>query len=127
MPHGGAARDNELVSEDKRGTLRAGLARALAFARSAEPRVPLSQRAVLTDIAIAAVVLAVSLSVAKFGRWPGPVVPDLRTGAVNIMPGQVVSISARVGHEVLAIVILSVPSAVRRRFQLTAFGVLLRG
>src|SRR5215470_19544678 len=127
MPRGGAARDNKLVSEDKRGTLRAGLARALVFARSAEPRVPLSRRAVLTDIAIAAVVLAVSLSVAKFGRWPGPVVPDLRTGVVNIMPGQVVSIGDLVRHELVAIVLLSVPLAVRRRFPLTAFGVLLLG
>ena len=127
MPHGGAARDNELVSEDKRGTLRAGLARALTFARSAEPRAPLSRRAVLTDIAIAAVVLAVSLSVAKFGRWPGPVVPDPRTGVVNIMPGQVVSIGDLVRHELVAIVLLSVPLAVRKRFPLTAFGVLLLG
>jgi len=30
-------RDNELVSEDRRTLVRAGLARALAFARSAEP------------------------------------------------------------------------------------------
>ena len=84
--------DNEQVSEDARRPARARLSRALAFVRSAEPRTPLSRRAVLTDIAIAAVVLAVSLSVAKFGRWPGPVVPDPRTGVVNIMPGQVVSI-----------------------------------
>jgi signal transduction histidine kinase len=115
------------VSEDARRPARARLSRALAFVRSAEPRTPLSRRAVLTDIAIAAVVLAVSLSVAKFGRWPGPVVPDLRTGVVNIMPGQVVSIGDLVGHELVAIVLLSVPLAVRRRFPLTAFGVLLLG
>jgi len=51
-------------------TLRAGLARVLAFARSAEPRAPLSRRAILTDTAIAALVLVVSLFLAKFSRWP---------------------------------------------------------
>jgi hypothetical protein len=46
---------------------------------------------------------------------------------VNIMPGQVVSIGDLVGHELVPIVLLSVPLAVRRRFPLTAFGVLLLG
>jgi len=43
------------------------------------------------------------------------------------MPGQVVSIGDLVGHELVPIVLLSVPLAVRRRFPLTAFGVLLLG
>jgi signal transduction histidine kinase len=97
------------------------------FARSAEPRVPLSRRAVLTDTVIAAVVLAVSLFVASLSRWPGLLVPDPRTGAFTIVPGQVLSIGDLVNDELTAIVLLSVPLAARRRFPLTALGVLLLG
>ena len=108
------------------GLAQARLARALAFARSAEPRVPLSRRAVLTDTAIAALVLAVSLFVAKLSRWPGQLVLA-RTGVVHATPGQVLSIGDLVKHELVAIVLLSVPLAARRRFPLTSFGVLLVG
>jgi hypothetical protein len=41
--------------------VRAWLSHALAFARSAEPRVPLLRRAIVTDPAIAVVALVASL------------------------------------------------------------------
>ena len=127
MRRGGAAGDNELVSKGKRVTLRAGLARVLAFARTAEPRAPLSRRAVLTDTAIAALVLVVSLLMAKLSRGPGHLVLDPGTGALIIVPGRVLSIGDVVNKELVAIVFLSVPLAARRRFPLTAFGVLVLG
>jgi signal transduction histidine kinase len=122
MPRGGIARDNEIVSESKRV-----LVRALAFARSAEPRASLSRCAVLADTVVAAVVLAVSLFLAKLSRWPGHLVVNPRTGVLTIMPGQVLSVGDLVKHELVAIVLLSVPLAARRRFPLTGFGVLLLG
>src|SRR5215472_5012803 len=123
----GSQGDNEVVSEGRRITLRAGLARALVFARSAEPRVPLSRRAILTDTVIAAVVLAVSLVVANLSRWPGHLVLDPRTGALTITPGQALSIGDLVNDELTAIVLLSVLLAARRRLPLAALGVLLLG
>src|SRR5215469_11810552 len=119
--------DNEQVSEDARRPARARLSRALAFVRSAEPRMPLSRRAVLTDIAIAALVLVVSLLIAKFSRWPGHLVLDPGTGSMIITPGRVLSIGDLVEHELVPILLLSVPLAARRRFPLTAFGVLVLG
>ena len=127
MPCGGAAGDNELVSESRRGLVQTSLARALTFARTAEPRAPLPRRAVLTDTAIAALVLVVSLFVAKLSRWPGQLMLDPRTGVVHATPGQVLSIGDLVRHELVAMVLLSVPLAARRRFPLTAFGVLVVG
>jgi len=115
------------VSEDARRPARARLSRALAFARSAEPRAPLPRRAVLTDTVIAAVVLVVSLVIAKLSRWPGGLMQDPRTGAVITTPGQALSIGDLVKHELVPILLLSVPLAVRRRFPLTAFGVLVLG
>src|SRR5258705_1324736 len=53
--------DTGLVRERLGEPVRAWLNQALAFARSAEPRAPLSRRAILTDIAIAAVALVASL------------------------------------------------------------------
>jgi len=52
---------------------------------------------------------------------------DPRTGAVITTPGQVLSIGDLVKHELVPIVLLSVPLAARRRFPLTAFGVLVLG
>jgi len=89
--------------------------------------VPLSRRAVLTDIAIAALVLVVSLLIAKFSRWPGHLVLDPGTGSMIITPGRVLSIGDLVEHELVPILLLSVPLAARRRFPLTAFGVLVLG
>jgi signal transduction histidine kinase len=103
------------------------LSRALAFVRSAEPRAPLSRRAVLADTLIAALVLVVSLFIAKLSRWPGGLMQDPRTGAVVTTPGQVLSIGDLVKHELVPIVLLSVPLAARRRFPLTALGVLVLG
>jgi len=88
---------------------------------------PLSRRAVLTDIAIAALVLVVSLLIAKFSRWPGHLVLDPGTGSMIITPGRVLSIGDLVEHELVPILLLSVPLAARRRFPLTAFGVLVLG
>jgi signal transduction histidine kinase len=89
--------------------------------------VPLSRRAILTDTVIAALVLVVSLFIAKLSRWPGGLMQDPRTGAVVTTPGQVVSVGDLVKHELVPIVLLSVPLAARRRFPLTAFGVLVLG
>jgi signal transduction histidine kinase len=115
------------VSDGSCGLVRAGLAQAVAFARSAEPRTPLSRRAVLTDTVIAALVLVVSLVIAKLSRWPGGLMQDPRTGAMIVTPGQVLSIGDVVRHELVPIVLLSVPLAARRALPLTAFGVLALG
>jgi signal transduction histidine kinase len=98
------------VSEDTRAPVRArldqGLRHAVAFARTAEPRVPPSRRAIAMDMLIAAVVLTVSLMLAWHpgGGW-----------------GELVK------HELAAAVITSVPLAARRWFPLTAFAILLLG
>jgi len=89
-----------------RARLDQGLSQAVAFARSAEPRVPPSQRAIATDVVIAAVVLAVSLMLARHN-----------SGGFD----QVLK------HSIPAVVVTSVPLAVRRRFPLAAFWVLLLG
>lgn len=115
--------DNEQVSENARGLVRARLDQALAYVRSAEPRVPLSRRAIVTDILIAAVALAASLLLERSGDHSGTV----------ISPGGVVTqtVSQPLGqvwqHAAAAILFTSVPLAFRRRFPLTAFTVLLAG
>src|SRR5215470_9032805 len=55
--------DNELVSESRRGLVRAGLARAVAFARSTEPRPPVSRRAIGVDAVVAAAATVAALAV----------------------------------------------------------------
>jgi len=102
------------------------LNQALAFARSAEPRVPLPRRAILTDAVIAALVLAVSLLVAALSRTPGHLILQ-KNGVLTTTPGQPLPIGDLVTYEVVPIVLLSVPLVARRRFPLTAFGVLLLG
>src|SRR6516162_4651409 len=62
MPRGGGAGDNELVSESRRGLVQTGLAQALAFARSTEPRSPVSRRAIGIDAALAAAATVVALA-----------------------------------------------------------------
>jgi len=119
--------DNEQVSEDARRPGRAWLGRVRAFVRSAEPRAPLARRAVLTDVVIAVLVLAVSLFIAALSRSPDTLVVDQHTGAVIPVPGQALSIGDVVNTELAAILAISVPLAARRRFPLTAFGVLLLG
>ena len=62
MPRGGVAGDNELVSESRRGLVQTGLAQALAFARSTEPRPAVSRRAISTDVVLAAAATAAVLA-----------------------------------------------------------------
>ena len=67
--------------------VRAWLSQAWAFARSAEPRAPLSRRAILTDIAIAAVALVASLLVvrATYAAQPAQYGVDPGTGALVVV------------------------------------------
>jgi signal transduction histidine kinase len=107
--------------------VRAWLGQAWAFARSAEPRAPLSRRAVLTDIAIALVALAASLLAvrATYAGQPAQFAFDAQTNHVFVVavtqPRQVWK------HAALAILFTSLPLAARRRFPLSAFVVLLAG
>lgn len=96
--------DTVLVSEDTRVTARSRLGQVLAFARSAEPRVMPSRRAVLTDVLLAAFVLAASLTLVNFSTF-GRIPP----------------------HAVVAAVVASVPLAARRLVPLTSMLVLLVG
>ena len=73
--------------------MRAGLARALAFARSTEPRSPVSRRAIGIDAALAAVATVAALAV------PPPARP----------------------LEPLLVALTTAPLALRRVFPLTAF------
>jgi signal transduction histidine kinase len=109
------------VSENTR-VARARLGQALAYVRAAEPRVPLSRRARVTDILIAALAVAASLLLVK----------NAYHGVVTITPGGVFAQPAEsVGqlwkHSLVPILLTSVPLAFRRRFPLTAFVVLLAG
>src|SRR6516165_4531789 len=70
MPQGGVAGDNGLVSESRRGLARAGLAQALAFARSTEPRPAVSRGAISLDA-----VLAAAATVAALAAGPPPARP----------------------------------------------------
>jgi len=106
---------------------RSWLSQALAFARSAEPRVPLSRRAVVTDLVIAVVALVASLLAVRstYGSMPAQFAHDPRTGAVivkTVMPMDEVW-----KHAFPAILFASLPLAARRRFPLSAFLVLLLG
>jgi hypothetical protein len=85
------------MSEVTAVTGSARLRQLLAFARSSEPRTALSRRSAAIDVAIAAVVLAVSLAIAT------------------------VSLHGGYAEAVLT----SVPLAVRRRYPLAAFLVVL--
>jgi signal transduction histidine kinase len=107
--------------------VRARLVQALAFARSAEPRVPLSRRAIVTDATIAAVALAASLLLvrANYAGKPEHFAVDPRTGAVVVR--EVAPLLDAWKHAALAILFTSVPLAARRRFPLSAFLVLLAG
>ena len=107
--------------------VRAWLGQAWAFARSAEPRAPLSRRAILTDIAIAAVALMASLLAVRstYVGQPAQFALDPRTG--NVVVAGVTSLREAWEHASLAILFTSVPLAARRRFPLSAFVVLLAG
>jgi signal transduction histidine kinase len=107
--------------------VRPWLSQAWAFARSAEPRAPLSRRAILIDIAIAAVALVASLLAvrATYAGQPAQFVWDSRAGVVRVVG--VTQVQQVWGHALLAILFTSLPLAARRRFPLSAFVVLLLG
>jgi hypothetical protein len=107
--------------------VRAWLGHGLAFARSAEPRAPLSRRAVLTDIAIAVVALVASLLAVRstYAGQPAQVAVDPRTHGVVVVA--VTQFQDVLAHAWPAILFTSVPLAARRRFPLSAFVVLLAG
>jgi len=107
--------------------VRAWLGQAWAFARSAEPRAPLSRRAILTDIAIALVALAASLLAVRssYVGQPAQFALDSRTGAVVVVA--VTKVQEVWKHAWLAILFTSLPLAARRRFPLSAFVVLVVG
>ncbi len=107
--------------------MRAWLSQALAFARSAEPRAPLSRRAILTDIAIAAVALVAALLAVRssYAGQPAQFAVDPRTG--NVLVVAVTPLQEAWKHASLAILFTSLPLAARRRFPLSAFAVLLAG
>jgi hypothetical protein len=107
--------------------VRARLGQALAFARSAEPRAPLSRRAILTDIAIAAVALVASLLAvrATYVGQPAQFALDSRTG--NVVVVGVTALQEVWKHALPAVLFTSLPLAARRRFPLSAFVVLLAG
>jgi signal transduction histidine kinase len=107
--------------------VRAWLSQAWAFARSAEPRAPLLRRAVLTDVAIAAVALVASLLAvrASYVGQPAQVAVDPHTRVVVVVG--VTQIQQVWEHAWPAILVTSLPLAARRRFPLSAFVVLLVG
>ena len=108
--------------------VRAWLRQAVALARSAEPRALLSRRAVLTDIIIAGAALAASLLVA-----PSSLSPSGHAAVYVLQPatGRVFAQHVTAGmiwkHAFPAILLTTVPLAVRRRFPLSAFLVVLLG
>jgi signal transduction histidine kinase len=93
MPRGGAAGDNELVSESRRGLVQTGLAQALVFARSTEPRPLVSRRAISLDAVLAATGTVAALAGTPPARPLGP----------------------------LLVALTAAPLALRRAFPLTAF------
>ena len=93
MPRGGVAGDNELVSESRRGLVQTGLAQALVFAQTTEPRPTLSRRALRIDIVLAAVATVAALAGTPPARPLGP----------------------------LLVALTAAPLALRRVFPLTAF------
>ena len=107
--------------------VRAWLGQALAFARTAEPRAPLSRRAILTDVAIAAVALLAALFAVRssYVGQPSQFAVDPRTGDVFVVG--VTRIQEVWKQALPAILLTSLPLAVRRRFPLSAFVVLLAG
>src|SRR5215831_12401741 len=85
MPRGGVAGDNEPVSESRRALVRTGLARALAFVRSAEPRPAVSRRAISFDAVLAAVATVAALAVGYPAARPlGPLLVALTTAPLAL-------------------------------------------
>ena len=86
------------MSESRRGLARAGLAQALAFARSTEPRPAVSRRAISLDAVVAAAVTVAALAAGS---------PPART----LGP--------------LLVALTAAPLALRRVFPLAAFWAIL--
>ena len=85
MPRGGVAGDNELVSESRRGLVQTGLAQALAFARSTEPRPAISRRAISIDVVLAVVATAAALAAGSAPARPlGPLLVALTTAPLAL-------------------------------------------
>jgi signal transduction histidine kinase len=109
--------------------IRTWLSQAVAFARSAEPRIPLSRRAIVTDIVIAAAALMASLLVVRsslsVSGHPAAYFFDQATG--RLFAKQLAPFVALLKHAFPAILITTVPLAVRRRAPLSAFLVVLLG
>ena len=109
-----------------REPVRAWLSQALAFARSAEPRAPLSRRAILTDIAIAAAALVASLLLVRAdatGQGTQVFISD--TG--KLLVRHLSRFEEAWKHGGAVIVLTTVPLAARRRFPLSAFVVVVLG
>jgi signal transduction histidine kinase len=113
------------VSEDTRVPVRARLGQALAYIRASEPRVPLSRRAVVTDIAIAALSLVASLLLVRSNAHGFATVRRGPGGLAVVYSAE--SLAQVWKHWTVAILFTSVPLAFRRRFPLAAFAVLLAG
>ncbi|HEV3289900.1 MAG TPA: hypothetical protein VG123_12975, partial [Streptosporangiaceae bacterium] len=65
------------MSESRRGLVQTGLAQALAFARSTEPRPALSRRAIGIDAVVAAVATLAALAAPSPARPLGPLLVAL--------------------------------------------------
>jgi signal transduction histidine kinase len=108
--------------------VRTWLSQALAFARSAEPRAPLSRRAIVTDIVIAAAALVASLLLVRSSitGQATQFILDPHTG--RVYPRAASSLQHAWKHGAgLPILLTAVPLAVRRRFPLSAFAAVLLG
>jgi signal transduction histidine kinase len=108
--------DNGQMSADRPMLALDRLRGAVAFARSADARTPMTRRAVITDCVIAAFVLGVSLlAVQLSSSGQGPIL------AYSFEPAPITV------EGVVAAVVTSVPLAARRRFPLAAYALLLAG
>src|SRR6516165_10530584 len=85
MPRGGVAGDNELVSESRRALVRTGLAKALAFVRSTEPRPAVSRRAISIDAVLATAATGAALAAGYPAARPlGPLLVALTTAPLAL-------------------------------------------
>jgi len=109
--------------------IRTWLSQAVAFARSAEPRVPVPRRAIVTDIVIAAAALTASLLVVRSSlSVSGHVAAYFLDPATGRVFTQHSSSFVAVGERAFpAILLTTAPLAVRRRYPLSAFLVILLG
>ena len=109
--------------------MRDWLSQALAFARSAEPRIPLSRRAIVTDSVIAAAAMTASLLVVRSSlSVSGHAAAYFLDPATGRVFAQHLSSFVAVGRRAFpAILLTTVPLAARRRYPLSAFLIILLG